>query len=464
MRAVLSDRKRAVTPGTGGYYGEIWSYNHPYPYGMNQPLRSWDSGAEYRYGFNGMETDPEVKGEWGNHYTTYFRQYDPRVGRWWSNDPVVHPWESPYVAFHDNPIYFSDPLGNCPECKSADDYDDGTVIEPGEHGNKERWLVAHNKATGKNEWHLLSEGTELVEKRRDHPLGWVRDAYTIHDFGDHPSGSYAQPNGQEYFYGNQWIDQQEYDSRQKQLAENWFVKGFDPTAELGFPVFEEQAEGLFPDYFWIDFHRAWVREYGGGPWLIVDGEQTKIDNPLKTEALVDNNIELLVLLSLLRRAGAAGWAAARAVIIKRLAKRIARRALGVVGELEALQVLQARALAAGETGLESFNFAGQFGYDTYKALRSEVTKVMGTKSGLEVHHLIEKRFARLLGITNTNEMLSIVLTKAEHQAFTNAWKSMIGYNNSNSLLRTSTATKEDVMNAAREVYKNYPGILNQLGL
>ena len=61
-----------------------------------------------------METDPEVKGERGNHYTTYFRQYDPRVGRWWSNDPVVHPWESPYVAMYNNPSYFSDPFGNDP--------------------------------------------------------------------------------------------------------------------------------------------------------------------------------------------------------------------------------------------------------------------------------------------------------------------------------------------------------------
>ena len=58
-----------------------------------------------------METDPEVKGEAGNHYTTYFRQYDPRVGRWWSRDPVTHPWESPYASMYGNPIYYSDVLG-----------------------------------------------------------------------------------------------------------------------------------------------------------------------------------------------------------------------------------------------------------------------------------------------------------------------------------------------------------------
>jgi len=33
----------------------------------------------YRYAFNGMEKDDEVKGS-GNSYTTEFRQYDSRLG------------------------------------------------------------------------------------------------------------------------------------------------------------------------------------------------------------------------------------------------------------------------------------------------------------------------------------------------------------------------------------------------
>jgi RHS repeat-associated protein len=59
-----------------------------------------------------METDPEAKGT-GNSYTTEFRQYDPRLGRWLSLDPLMmkFPWMSPYVAFDNNPIYFTDPYG-----------------------------------------------------------------------------------------------------------------------------------------------------------------------------------------------------------------------------------------------------------------------------------------------------------------------------------------------------------------
>jgi RHS repeat-associated protein len=59
-----------------------------------------------------MEKDPEIKGE-GNSYTTEFRQYDPRLGRWLSLDPLMSmfPDMSPYVAFDNNPVYFVDPYG-----------------------------------------------------------------------------------------------------------------------------------------------------------------------------------------------------------------------------------------------------------------------------------------------------------------------------------------------------------------
>ena len=124
VRATITDRKYASSShGSAPYHADIRSYNHPYPFGMPQPGRSWDS-VLYRYGFNGMETDPEVKENRDHHYTTLFRQYDPRLGRWWSHDPVTHPWEIPYTAMYNNPVYFSDVLGaqgdpplvGCEEC------------------------------------------------------------------------------------------------------------------------------------------------------------------------------------------------------------------------------------------------------------------------------------------------------------------------------------------------------------
>ncbi|HTN46334.1 MAG TPA: hypothetical protein VL098_08305 [Flavipsychrobacter sp.] len=59
--------------------------------------------------FNGIEKVNEVAGT-GNHYTALFGEYDPRIVYRWNTDPVPVPWESPYVMFRDNPIWYGDPL------------------------------------------------------------------------------------------------------------------------------------------------------------------------------------------------------------------------------------------------------------------------------------------------------------------------------------------------------------------
>jgi RHS repeat-associated protein len=63
-----------------------------------------------------MMKDDEVSGA-GNSYTTEFRQYDPRLGRWMSLDPLFDyfPDVSPYISFDNNPIYFTDPDGLAPK-------------------------------------------------------------------------------------------------------------------------------------------------------------------------------------------------------------------------------------------------------------------------------------------------------------------------------------------------------------
>ena len=62
----------------------------------------------YRYGFNGMESDDEIKGE-GNSYDFGARIYDSRIGRWLSRDQLEkkYPELNPYCFVADNPIRFS---------------------------------------------------------------------------------------------------------------------------------------------------------------------------------------------------------------------------------------------------------------------------------------------------------------------------------------------------------------------
>lgn len=79
--------------------------------------------SSYWYGYQGSEKDDEIKGA-GNSYTTEFRQLDPRIGRWWSPDPVFQPWQSPYSSMDNSPIRLNDPLGNV-----AGDYFDNMTGE-----------------------------------------------------------------------------------------------------------------------------------------------------------------------------------------------------------------------------------------------------------------------------------------------------------------------------------------------
>lgn len=65
----------------------------------------------YRYGFNGQEKVDEISGQ-GNHTTATFWEYDTRIGRRWNQDPKPNPSISNYATFANNPIWFSDALGD----------------------------------------------------------------------------------------------------------------------------------------------------------------------------------------------------------------------------------------------------------------------------------------------------------------------------------------------------------------
>ncbi|WMJ74874.1 RHS repeat-associated core domain-containing protein [Cytophagaceae bacterium ABcell3] len=95
------------------------------------------SSSSYRYGFNGMEKDDEVKGA-GNSYTTFERQYDARIARWISTDPIFHEYQSAYAAFDNNPIYYRDPSGASSEGPDDDDTKEITTPAVGEDGDGNR--------------------------------------------------------------------------------------------------------------------------------------------------------------------------------------------------------------------------------------------------------------------------------------------------------------------------------------
>jgi len=74
---------------------------------MVMPSRAWTvaSGSEYRFGFNGKESDSETYGD-NNIYDYGFRIYNPRLGKFLSVDPLSssYPYYTPYQYAGNKPI------------------------------------------------------------------------------------------------------------------------------------------------------------------------------------------------------------------------------------------------------------------------------------------------------------------------------------------------------------------------
>ncbi|WP_315814191.1 RHS repeat-associated core domain-containing protein [Paraflavitalea speifideaquila] len=124
MLTTISDRKIGVysygsltlpggftIPVVNYYEPEMLAANDYYPLGMLS--RTIGSSAKYKFGFNGKENDNEIKGE-GNSIEFGARMYDPRIGRWFSVDPLreVYTSLSPYSYSANNPVNVLDDEGN----------------------------------------------------------------------------------------------------------------------------------------------------------------------------------------------------------------------------------------------------------------------------------------------------------------------------------------------------------------
>jgi RHS repeat-associated protein len=90
---------------------DVVGYFDYLPFGQVMPNRHRDDN-QYRYGFNGMEKDDELKGN-SNSYDFGARIYDPRLGRWLSRDPHEgkYPNQSGYNYSFNSPLLFNDPNG-----------------------------------------------------------------------------------------------------------------------------------------------------------------------------------------------------------------------------------------------------------------------------------------------------------------------------------------------------------------
>ena len=129
---------------------DVVSFSDYFPFGSYLPGRHGNSG-DYRYGFNGMETDNELKGE-GNSYDFGARMFDPRIGRWFATDLLEHeyPNVTPYGISLNNPIKFLDKDGN-------------VVVD--ENGNEVKVTVSQNEdGTIKATYEFVANTSEEAKK------------------------------------------------------------------------------------------------------------------------------------------------------------------------------------------------------------------------------------------------------------------------------------------------------------
>ncbi len=113
----LQDRKSGHLANSGDTLYDYWQPNLAdvsdyYPFGMKMPGRILNNDNPGKYGYNTQRAEQDIYksksadlGKYNVHYQYKFREYDTRIARFWSVDPLAasYPWNSTY-AFAENRV------------------------------------------------------------------------------------------------------------------------------------------------------------------------------------------------------------------------------------------------------------------------------------------------------------------------------------------------------------------------
>jgi len=127
---------------------EIIEENNYYPFGLkhkgyNTNVSSSGNSVAQKFKYNGVELEESLG---LNLYEMDKRQYDPAIGRFTGIDPITHHQFTPYRAFDNNPVLWTDPTG-------ADSYrydwnsNDGTYINTTTGEKTKDWKTAISETT-----------------------------------------------------------------------------------------------------------------------------------------------------------------------------------------------------------------------------------------------------------------------------------------------------------------------------
>jgi RHS repeat-associated protein len=163
--SVKNDQKLPVDTNGGGtdfYSPMVLSAQDYYPFGMLMPGRSFSS-TEYRFGFNGMENDNEVKGV-GKSLDFNARIYNSRLGRFLSIDPMAFKFAnmSHYSFAANSPVLLIDDNGNEPARNQA-----GTIQQA-----VAQWSQ-NKKTTAQDIMNYIQNNKDAVRYVYTEDIGWV---------------------------------------------------------------------------------------------------------------------------------------------------------------------------------------------------------------------------------------------------------------------------------------------------
>jgi len=172
----------------------------------------------------GSEWQDDIEGL-ADYYSTFYREYDPVIGRFNSVDPMSTNFESwtTYQYSYNNPVNFNDPMGDYP-------------VNPNE-------ALAREMRESYNSWHDSKYGNDLSDR------GWDLGGGDGNG-GGFSGGTYEQLKADLDYFGTDQYKIDMYNQQKSKyfwgLQNKWKKQGF---AEAGHYWFGEDGEGYHSQIF-----------------------------------------------------------------------------------------------------------------------------------------------------------------------------------------------------------------------
>jgi len=129
------------------------------PFGVELKGRNFEvvGGGNYRYSFQGQESDPEIKGE-GNSVNFSFRMHDPRLGRFFAIDPLTakYPHYTPY-SFSGNKVIY---------CRELEGLEEFVAIKKGDSFIIVWDITARDRKGEEGHIQYVNDAGDIIEKMR----------------------------------------------------------------------------------------------------------------------------------------------------------------------------------------------------------------------------------------------------------------------------------------------------------